>query len=289
MANVILICEGATDGLDIRALNAVIAQKLGKQITIRAAGGDRGLGSVATYLEEQSKQQYGGTSDEVFTIEDRNYKSWTEAHDSWGQNNKRLIWHRHEIENYLLDPGIVVSAFDLLNKIKPASLPQSRPDVESLLHSCANKMLEDHAGWLTYYYYLVSKLGPLRLRLSGLGGILQTRQNWIEHLQQECSRLSQATLTMSQIAEFDAPEIENFYDQKLDEIRQPSFLTSGQYLRDLRGKELLGTLYERVKTMGFAKMKKADFQEKLIQALGQEYSYGYFDPDDFDELAKRLE
>lgn len=287
MANMILICEGATDGLDIRALNAVIAQKLGKEVTIRAAGGDRGLGSVATYLEEQSKQQYGGTSDEVFTIEDRNYKVWAESHDSWSRNSKRFIWHRHEIENYLLEPGVVAAAFESLNRIKPSGLPQSKPDVELLLHSCANKMLEDHAGWLTYNY-LVEKLNPLKLKLSGPKGGLHARQNWIEHLQKECLRLDQAMSTISQMVEFSAPEIESFYDLKLGEVRQPAFLSSGQYLRDLQGKELLGILYETVRTMGFAKMKKADFQEKLIQALGQEYSQGYFDPDDFDELANRL-
>lgn len=287
MANVILICEGATDGLDIRVLDAVIAQKLGKEVTIRAAGGDRGLGSVATYLEEQSKQQYGGMSDEVFTIEDRNYKSWLEADESWNEKSKRFIWHRHEIENYLLEPGIVTVAFESLGKGKSTGLPKSQPEAEALLQSRAKEMLEDHAGWLTYHY-LVERLNPLRLKLSGLGGGLQTRRNWLEHLQQECLRLDRATTTMTQMPELTASEVESFYDQKLGELQLPSFFTSGQYLCNLRGKELLGAVYEAVKAAGFPIMKKADFQEKLIQALSRQYSQGYFLPDDFDELAKRL-
>src|SRR5438128_46193 len=118
MANVYLICEGPGDGLDVRVLDKIIAQKLGKAVQISPAGGDRGLGSVAVYLEEQSKQRFGSKliSDQIFTIEDRNYKPWQKAVTSWNAGSNRFIWHRHEIENYLLAPGVVAAAFDSLRQ-----------------------------------------------------------------------------------------------------------------------------------------------------------------------------
>lgn len=292
MANVYLICEGPSDGLDVRVLDKLIAQKLGVTVQISPAGGDRGLRSVAVYLEEQSKQRFGGKqiSDQIFTIEDRNYSPWQKAVDSWDTGSKRLIWRRHEIENYLLAPGVVTTAFGLLcqaNASLSTVLPQNSTDTERLLQALAEPMLEDHAGWLTHYR-LLETLNPLALNLSGLGGALGSRQTWLAHLRQECARLNRSGADLAVLPALTQPEVEKYYDQQLTQLKQPAFLASGQYLIDLRGKELLQKLLQWVRQQALPTLRAADFQAKLIDALEQEYQPGYFAPDDFNELAARL-
>lgn len=130
-----LICEGHRDGLDTRILNIVIALKLNRELIIQPAGGEESLGSVATYIEER-----GQPNDQAFTIRDRNYRSLEEVEQSWiHPERKRFIWRRHEIENYLLDPDVIVEAFSVLNatpKLRRGlgvPLPQTRQEVKDLL------------------------------------------------------------------------------------------------------------------------------------------------------------
>src|SRR5574341_1566025 len=116
MANIYLICEGTADGLDLRVLNTIIAQKLGKEVQISAAGGDSSLGSVVRWLEEKSRQRrkdnkLGRPLDHAYSVQDRNYESKAKANDSWAQGKNRFMWRRHEIENYLLEPRVLASAF----------------------------------------------------------------------------------------------------------------------------------------------------------------------------------
>jgi hypothetical protein len=43
-----LICEGPADGLDVRVLDLIIAQKLGRPVQVIPAGGESSLRSVRT-------------------------------------------------------------------------------------------------------------------------------------------------------------------------------------------------------------------------------------------------
>lgn len=117
MAEVYLICEGPADGLDVRVLNLVIAEKFSKAVWINAAGGDTSLGSVATWFEEKSRRSLkngtlGPPVDRAYSVEDRDYCSAQEVEARWRPASKRFMWRRHEIENYLLDPRVVAGAFE---------------------------------------------------------------------------------------------------------------------------------------------------------------------------------
>lgn len=106
-----LVCEGQPDGLDIQVLDLVIAQKFGRDVTIEAAGGDRSLGSVREYLSKRNR------TPRVLSIEDRNFHSRADAERTWtNPGAKGLMWRRHEIENYLLDPRLVADAFRALRE-----------------------------------------------------------------------------------------------------------------------------------------------------------------------------
>lgn len=101
--SIYLVCEGSTDGLDMRVLNLLIVNKLGREALIEPAGGDGSLGSVASWLEERSRiQRSDGTwsrpQDRVYAVADRNYRSAKEAEQIWNhRSQRRWIWRRHEI------------------------------------------------------------------------------------------------------------------------------------------------------------------------------------------------
>lgn len=65
--SIYLVCEGPHDGLDVRVLDLVIVQKLGRDVLVEPAGGDRSLGSVANYLEKRYRVR-------AFAVEDRNFR-----------------------------------------------------------------------------------------------------------------------------------------------------------------------------------------------------------------------
>jgi hypothetical protein len=159
MAELFLICEGHTDGLDLRVLDLVIAQKLSKAVTINTAGGDTSLGSVATFLEEKSRTPLkngtlGPVVDRAYSIEDRNYSSPQIVESRWIPGGKRFMWSRHEIENYLLDARIVARAFETLRpdvNSWPVDFPSTTDEVSNLLNTLAGTVLEHYVGWLTYW------------------------------------------------------------------------------------------------------------------------------------------
>ncbi len=277
-----LICEGPSD---VKVLDKIIAQKLGLAVQIYPAGGANGLGAVAAYFKQRFPH------DRVFKIEDRDYRSRQVAVDSWHADSTSFIWQRHEIENYLLTPGVVTAAFDLLGQANQSSakvLPQTQAETEKLLHSLAAPMLENHAGWLTYKH-LEKSLNPLKLNLSGTGNALSSRQAWLAHLQQECARLQRSGSDLAVLPVLAQLEIEKLYEQQLAPLQQQDFLTSGKYLLDLKGKKMLRRLFQWLRReQAFRNLQKTDFEEKLIEALEREYQPGYFDPDDFAELATRL-
>ncbi|MBM4080820.1 MAG: hypothetical protein FJ278_14035 [Planctomycetes bacterium] len=161
MADVYLVCEGPADGLDSRALDAVVAQILRVPVIVSPAGGDSSLASVASWLEERSRRTrkdgtLGPPSDRAFSIEDRDYRPRAEADASWHtKGNKRLMWRRHEVENYLLEPGVVLRAFDSLRRTVTfpwaRKLPTEELAVAELLADLARPMSEDHAGRLLHW------------------------------------------------------------------------------------------------------------------------------------------
>src|SRR5580658_1448758 len=116
MADVYLVCEGPANGLDVRVLNAVLAVKLDAAVKIIPAGGDKNLAGVRTYLEEKSRHsgpgELGAPEDRALSIEDRNHRPRSAADGTWSGSDKNLVWRRHEIENYLLEPRIVDAAFE---------------------------------------------------------------------------------------------------------------------------------------------------------------------------------
>jgi hypothetical protein len=290
MADIYLICEGSTDGLDRAVLDRIIAKKLGKRISIEAAGGDSNLRSVAAYFEIRY-------SAHAYSIEDRNYRSPDEVETSWAKpDGKRFIWRRHEIENYLLDPRVIADAVDSLRTTTQATwlsaLPQTPDQVEQVLQRLAQEMIEQHIGWLTYHRLEEELRKTITAQIQGPKPRLQPptgarypgRAEWLDHLQAECSRIKSECAAFAGTSVFEEPSVTALYDELLAEISQPDFYSSGRYLVDMAGKELMSALSQQV----VPRLSRSDLHTELITALERRYAPGFFTPDDFSELANRL-
>src|SRR5262249_40894641 len=70
--------------------------------------GSGGLGAVRAYLRNLSPDNV------AVSVEDRDYyRTQAEAHAGWGNLTAHgFFWRRHEIENYLLHPRVVLALFD---------------------------------------------------------------------------------------------------------------------------------------------------------------------------------
>jgi len=293
--NIYLVCEGPPDGLDVRVLNLVIAQKLGRDVLIEPAGGDRSLGSVADYLEKR----YGARA---CVIEDRNFRSLEEAERTWNQSKqRRWIWRRHEIENYLLDPRLVTEAFRSLQAsgVRRADRLLDLNDEQSvavLLQELAQPMIENHAGWLTYGRLVSHKRDTADTRLRrpagslphSPGSLYPGRAEWLAYLRSECRRLEDACEQVNRDQDLSDPAITATCDEILSRLAHPDFLTGGQFLIDLGGHELMSALCSRVNRSGVSHLSCADLQTELVEALDRLYRPGFFDPDDFAQLAEML-
>jgi len=141
---VYLVCEGLLQGLDRRVLRALVIQLHNLPILIEPVGGSKGHGAVRTYLESRSAH------DVAIAIEDRDYRPRTAANATWAnQAGKSFIWRRHEIENYLLHPRVVLELFNDFRAAGAAwagSLPATEADTSALLQTLAGPLLEDHAA-----------------------------------------------------------------------------------------------------------------------------------------------
>jgi hypothetical protein len=299
-----LVCEGPAGGLDDRVLSLIVAQKLGKDVQVIPAGGEKSLGSVANWLAERSRKRPDGTlgnpRDRAYIVEDRDFCSLEEAEQTWTQlNQKRWMWRRHEVENYLLDPRLVANAFRALREasVRGAErLPDDEQTIFSLLQRLAQPMLENHAGWLTYWQLVFHKRDTADTRLLWPDPSLQPlpaslypgRIEWLDYLRTECVRLREACRQLVGDMTFDEPAIAEVYDRILSQVTRPDFLTSGQFLIDLGGHELVSVLCVYVNHVGVTQLSCDDLITELLSALDRLYQPGFFNPDDFSQLADEL-
>ena len=302
MAELYLICEGPADGLDNRVLDRMVAQRFARNILIQPACGDASLRSVAEHYLERSRLRlpdgsWGAPSDRVFTVEDRDYRTRRAADASWEPSSVHLIWRRHEIENYLLDPRVIAQAFQNLRSLMRRwhpGLPSSASDVDSLMQQLARPMAENFVGWVTYWrlvdhkrtladtrFLYPDRRNPLRpVRYPG-------RQAWLDHLHRECARLRADCQEISTSDEFSDAYIDRLYDANLATTESQDFWATGRYVEDMGGHELLSAPLEHLSQSGIP-ISQSDLETELLQALDQIYTPGFYPVDDFAQLADRL-
>ncbi len=292
--NIYLVCEGKPDGLDVRVLDLIIAQKYDRMVQIEPAGGSGSLGGVASWLEERSPLN------QAHSVQDRDFRPLVEIEQIWQRpNQKRWVWRRHEIENYLLDPRVVADVFRALKADGVRGTDTLADDSDAifgLLQKLAQPMFEDHVGWLTYWDLVSRKrnVGDTRLlwpdpHLQSTSGSQYPGQaEWLHYLRSECVRLKEACERVSKDVTFDELDIVKMYEDNLSKVAHSDFLTSGRFLRDMGGKELMSALCSYVNQTGVPGLSRSLLEEELLKALDRLYEPGFFEPDDFAQLAGGL-
>lgn len=276
MADVYLVCEGPADGLDVRVLDAILAQKLGAFVRIAPAGGDKNLAGVRQYIEARGLGA-------AIAIEDRNHRSRADAALSWIGTKQRLVWHRHEIENYLLEPRVVAAAFDSLRSRMPR-LPSSERVVD-VLADVARPMLFAHAAkLLAHALYVTTTHGnPVDFRLPGRARPEWRRAEWLDALHHEATRVSVSSGAVERLPDLAPSAIEARYDALLEEVQRDAFIERGDHLRDIEGKELLAALASHVG------LSRPALEDELVRVLPRVYEPAtLFDPDEFVMLRDRI-
>ncbi len=279
-----LVCEGEPDSLDVRVLNIIIAQKMGLPVQIETVGGGSSVRSVATWLEKRGHRAY--------TIQDRDYRSHEQVEKHWRVDSKRLMWRRHEIENYLLDPRIVLTAFRQLQQagIREANnLPDDFVSTERLLQDLARPLLKNHTGRCTYWLlYAHASVADMRFKLPQPPESRPTREMWLDCLERESRRFRDVCGRLASDEVYCRAAIEHNYDEIWRRISAPQFLEDGSFIKEMGGHELLSALGEYINKSGVSHLSIAGLEDELLKALEDLYCDAFFAPNDFAQLAERL-
>jgi hypothetical protein len=106
----------------------------------------------------------------------------------------------------------------------------------------------------------------------------------------EATRLCQTCTAVSGLAPLHGAAITARYNALVAQYQQPALLTSGEYLRDMGGHELLAALSRHLHGVGAgARFTQQVLANELLRLLVQIYQPNtLFQPDDFAELATIL-
>src|SRR5437773_6621778 len=242
-----LVCEGGGSGLDNRVLDRLVIQFHNLAVQMAPSGGSGGFGAVRVYLLNRSP------NDVAISVEDRDYyRTQVQAHATWGNPAASgYVWRRHEIENYLLHPRVVLALFDdyrAAGTLWAAALPAAEADVLVLLRMIAAPLLENHAGEMLRVELLRHSTGGGSLQFGALrppappGAVVPGQAAWVPALQQEAARLCAVCTAAAALPEFQTVAVANRYQTLLAQFQDPAFLTSGDFLIDMGGHELMAAL-----------------------------------------------
>jgi hypothetical protein len=287
-----LVCEGGRGSLDERVLDVAVIQPHGLAVLTAPTGGDKGLGAVRAYLQHRTP------GDVAIAVQDRNFFPFADAHATWSKmSGTSFTWRRHEIENYLLHPRLIVELVKSLSRIAwTTAPPATEAGVEVLLQSLAEPLIENHAAEVlrTEIVQVLNTIGSVsygpRKPAPSSGMPLPGQAEWKPALVTEATRLRLTCDAVAKLPNLDGPTIEARYHAILTPLQSPAFLSSGDYLRDLGGHELMKALARDFRDRGApAGFTDTFLAEELLRLFPSVYQpNNWFAPDDFAELAAIL-
>jgi hypothetical protein len=296
MREVWLLCEGKEDSLDVRVIDGLLSP-LAVNARVQPVAGEKSFGVARELISKHGGFGAGGRGTKpvriVFSVRDRNYSGVVVAAASWADpNGKELIWRRHEIENYLLEPEIVRLAANSLASGKP--IVQDDAHAGEILVRIARSQAECHAGHV------------LRVEMeSGFRSLtdrtdfnvpknkqLFFRPEWVGALRRSFREFRRELLRRKRLRDMPTVEIRRRYDRILDAVRSPGYLSRMEFLRDFDGKRLLSGLIAELKPLVGNALKRHTLETALVDALVKRYQdvgnpFRFVD-DEFVNLANRL-
>lgn len=309
MPDVVLVCEGRHDRIDQQVLDHLVMAAHRAPGKLKSAGGSGGLGTVGQFLVQESARGPKAGSHVttiVFTVKDRDFRPRSDADATWADPKCRnLVWRRHEMENYLLDPAVVHEWFESLRRkslpgIGVRGLPANFDEVVNLLRTFAEVRREHHAGQLLHWEMLCTyqpyqnamalqrpkRSGEMVLSPARLPA--PSRSHWLEALNRNWQRITRTHRNLH-LPKWSTHRIRTRYDEILDQF-DSRYFTEREYLLDFEGKGLLWALCDYVKqTCHLHTLKEATVEQDLLFALPIAYQkHQPFRPDEFKDLAQRM-
>lgn len=270
----LLLCEGASDE---RLLNRIFSNR---ELKAQQVGGTRNLGPVAAYWAHQNQP--------VFTIRDREFGSLPEAEACYGADytNRHFTWRRHELENYLIEPRVLVNCF---KQLKPyidsrINLPETENSAKVWLKGLAGDLLEDQAGRKTAWELYQQLQEKFPVAFSGLqSNKMKNGKDWVEDLISEMKNLRSQTKQIEDFAQMSESDIRQIYETNLQIFSEPSFLEEEGHTRDFAGKKVAQKVHQEIKIRHYPFKK---FRDELIKSFVDEWNgdQSFLQPNDFAEL-----
>jgi hypothetical protein len=167
------------------------------------------------------------------------------------------------------------------------------PDVLALIQTVAAPLLENHAGELLRVELLRHSTAGGSLQFGAIrppvppGAIVPGHGAWVPALQQEATRLCGVCAAAAALPALQSAAIASRYQALLAQVQAPAFLTSGDFLSDMGGHELMAALADYLRGVGAPPGFTDSFlEEELLRVLTAIYQPGaIYQPDDFQELA----
>ena len=167
----LLLCEGESDE---RFLDRIFNTR---ELKAQPVGGASNLRPTAAYLTLQNQP--------VFTIQDRDFRSLSEAEECYDPNyaDQHFMWRRHELENYLIEPRVVANCFKQLQPHSKITLPETEDSARHWIKNLARDLLEDQAGRQTAWE-LRRQLHDTFPTISSIsqGNAILSREEWQNRL-----------------------------------------------------------------------------------------------------------
>lgn len=274
MAEIWLVCEGETDR---NVLSPLLRSVLGAPITVEVAGGISNLAAVANYLRRD-----GGIA---AYLEDREYRPLDESLSALTDGRPRFLLQRHSIENYLLEPRVLLAAFRRLRERftqagRPAPnwcgrLPDALAAVIQLVLAAATPLVPQEAG-----LQVIERLW--RESRESLGAIQRRFPDVLRRAEatseaacrtavlDEAARLLTAARAAAALPHLDSQSLEAWYEEALRLCTSAVQPQSLECIRDFDGKRLLRAV---VRTLNQHQVPIAAerIQEVCVEALVEEY------------------
>lgn len=280
MPELLLVCEGEPTSLDVRVIELALKPlRASAHIRVYPAGDAKGRGLLCDAL--------GIPSSHALEIKDRDFLPPSPA---LVLSPRKMRWRRHEIENFLLDPGVVLAALTKLRALADpptwlSSAPSSRADVVALLKDIARPLLPRHVGGL-----VASELtrrcthdNPTTFRRPN--PVSDTADEWAASLTEEARRVLAGCGALASAPDLDPQTLDARYRGRLGELETSDFLASERFLLDMEGKRLRDGLLHALRALGAVHLTKDDLDTVLLEGLSLLLGGGPgLVPDDFSEL-----
>lgn len=291
MGELWLVCEGEPASVDVAVLRPVFARVMPTGIIVEPACGSS-PNVVARFLEIRR----GGRA---ASLNDRDYRSRAEAQSALTDGRPGFFWQRHSIENYLLQPPIIVRAFqrlrDQFERQRPgrvphwfAAVPFDPEQVAEALRECAPRRVAEEACRLAnqrLWASLPDTVGNVQRRNPRVAGTVDPN-DWREALCQEVERVANVAAQTAASSQFRRENATRLFDSAYAEITATTYLAQMAFLIDFHGRDLLREIHGWMNARGIS-LPYGRLRDELIPAAIQEYEVNrlVYGQDDFRDLA----